>query len=120
MGLLRKIDRNKGHKSTLDSFWLRQIESICRLEKAGFIRIEYDEKRVFIDDRIAALFITNRSHWENFLFRLSVYASFRRAFDGVKTEGLYWNFHYYILSVGRIVSAFGLYVNGKSTLSASV
>ena len=120
MGFFRKTDLNNENKSTLDSFWFRQIESICRLEKAGFLRIEYDEKRVFVDDRIASLFISNRDHWKNFLFRLSVYATFRRAFDGVKPDGLCWNFHYYILSVGRIVSAFGLYENGKSTLSASV
>lgn len=120
MGLLHKNGRNKELNTKMDSFWMRQIESICLLEKAGFLRVEYDDKRVFIDDRVACLFLPNKAHWENFLFRLSVYASFCMALKGIKQDKPYWNFHYYILSVGRIVSAFGLYENGKSTLSASV
>ena len=120
MNLFGKRDRSEEKKRVMNTYWMRQMEPLCKLERAGYFRIELEEHRIFMDDRLARLFIANKEDWENFLYRLSVYAGFREALNGVKPNGTYWNFHYYILSTGRIVSAFGLYEQGKSTLSASV
>ena len=118
-GILRKISEKKPVDREVNSYWLRQMEVLCKLDKDGLFRVDYDKSQVFMDDRLACQFIADNKKWENFLFRISVYIFFNRALKGVKQDATSTDFDYYILSKGGIVSAFGLYKHGKSVLSAS-